>query len=270
MKSEPFDVPIPIHVEAASGTHSFGAETIRDAVRAKGINSDGARLDVVVEHAFDDPAAFDATVVLVNTTPDKQRGIDANLYEVRLTLDVGELKPMLLDALPDSFRYDRRITAFGIYGGVAYDGRVLSTTDAVVADRRRPEYWDAEIGSPPDLTFEVLATDPLPHLRKLVAHHRRWGELHWSDDRLRQRAKADRWPQEVLDAARAEAERFWIESAHLEAGLESLEDDGVLRAFKLMNRAFSHSSRGRYDGWRAFQLGFLLIALPSLCDRAGR
>ena len=55
--------------------------------------------------------------VVVNDS-DEKRGIDPNLYEVSLRLVVGPIVPFVLDSLPDSFRYDRRVAAYGINGGV--------------------------------------------------------------------------------------------------------------------------------------------------------
>ena len=107
-------------------------------------------------------------VVIVNRSEEK-RGTDVNLYEVELRVGVGELGAFTLDALPDSFRYDRHVLAYGINGGVEYDGDVLSSTDVIDQDRRRPQYWDETIGGPlPDLRFATLAADPLPSLSELV------------------------------------------------------------------------------------------------------
>src|SRR5207249_3165007 len=100
-----------------------------------------------------EPDGVSIAVVLVNRSEDK-RGKDSNLYEVGLRLGVDTLSRFTLDALPDSFRYDRQVLAYGINGGVEYDGTSLSTADVIDQDRRRPLYWDADLGTEPDLTFK--------------------------------------------------------------------------------------------------------------------
>jgi len=268
VKRDRASVQIPVPMASTPGSESFGKDRLESALQAAGITTHQARLDVTVEPALDEPGKSDVTVVLVNETPSKQRGIDPNLYEVRLELEVGDLEDIYLDALPDSFRYDRKVAAFGIYGGVDYLGGKLRTTDGIVADRRRPTYWDEGVGSEPDLSFDTLAADPIPQLRALVDAHRAWGERYWSAKRLDERSAAESWSDEMRDEARNEAAKFEHEGEALSAGLEALQDPHILQAFVLTNRAFRHSSRGRYAGWRPFQLGFLLTILPSLIDPA--
>jgi hypothetical protein len=48
-------------------------------------------------------------------------------------------------------------------------------------------------------------------------------------------------------------------------GLSLLEtDQNLLRSFTMMNEAMSFAYRGRYLGWRPFQIGFLLANLASI------
>src|SRR5207253_208476 len=60
---------------------------------------------------------------------------------------------------------------------------------------------------------------------------------------------------------------FWDEVRRIEAGVRALHaDDRLLMAFRLMNEAMLHAANGRYDSWRAFQLGFLLSNLAGVAD----
>jgi hypothetical protein len=184
IKSQRVELALDVELDPRPQVLSVGADQVRTALEAHGITTHGARIDFVVEPAPDADDVLDVTAVLVNTTSSEQRGVDTNLYEVRLALEVGNLEPIYLDALPDSFRYNRRVDAFGVYGGYRFDGQTLSTTDVVVADKSRPGYWDEGIGPQPDLEFKTLAADPVPQLQALVEAHARWGDRYWSAARL--------------------------------------------------------------------------------------
>lgn len=249
------------------GRLRFGAREFASAFAERGIHDRSARIDFELEH---DPDGIQVTVLVVNDTSTKDGAFDPNMYEVELRMRTGRVRSFLLDALPDSFRYDRRIAAYGVNAGVEYDGTWMKTTDCVRADRQRPGYWDDDIGAQPDLDFSTLARRPLPSLKRLVDAMRRWGDKHWSPERLAERAARDGWTAEMQEAARIEAERFVSEVRRVRAGLELLEsDERVMLAFKLMNESFVHSGRkGGYTGWRPFQVGFLLGVLSSLVSDA--
>ncbi|MGW1588318.1 helicase C-terminal domain-containing protein [Streptomyces sp. NPDC002386] len=207
-------------------------------------------------------------VELVNTTSagSRQRG-ECHLFETELRVVDLPTLPFLLESLPDSFRYDRRLPAIGINCGVTLEGaRELVTTDQVVVDRGRPEYTFGytDVDALP-LTFERLFQDPVATLSRLVDAYEAWGRDHWSPERLRHRASEEHWQPEMVRQAQKAADEHVAELRRLHAGVEALEQHRDLRwAFQLMNRAMCRASRGRYDGWRPFQIGFVLSVLPSL------
>lgn len=265
-KSERLEVSVEVGPlePSRSGTLHFGAEVFKAAFDAAGLVGRSGRVDVEVRH---DDDRVTATVLVVNDTPEQTRAFDPNMYEVTIRVRSGQVRPILLDALPDSFRYDRKIDAYGVNAGVLYDGEWLESTDVIGAERRRPEYWDSTLGAEPDLSFDLLARDPTPSLHALVDALERWGGEHWSAERLTERAVADHWTSEMSEQAREEAAKFALEVTRAREGLTALEDETMLRAFRLTNEAFTHSgARGGYRNWRAFQIGFLLTALPSLVD----
>ena len=262
-KREPIVATVPIIVpDSELGSRTFGADEISTSLQAAGLDGYDAHVEVETSIEVD---GLSVAVVIVNESAEK-RGADRNLYEVTLRLEVGALEPFVLDALPDSFRYDRHVIAYGVYGGARYDGRSLVATDVIDEDRRRPKYWDDEIGPEPDLRFETLANDPVPPLQQLVDALQIWGERHWSPARLDQRRAEEGWTQEMRDRAEREADRFRAEVHRCGEGLDRLAQPEVLRAFQLTNQAFVHSGADRYSQWRPFQLGFLLSTLPSLVD----
>jgi hypothetical protein len=253
-----FDVDLP----SAGSRVSAGAKVCEAALEKAGLDRHRVRCDVEVER---EEGGEVATITLVNETPEG-RSFDANIYEVELQADVGDIEPFLLEALPDSFRYDRRVPAYGINCGIDCDDGVLKTVDVVTQHRFRPKFWDPSAGPEPDLSFETLAEEPREALGALVGTFAAWHEQHWSQSTLADRASRQGWSDDMLGMAIAESEIVANEVRRCQAGVTALDDPTVLRAFKLMNEAFIHSGQGKYDAWRPFQIGFLLTVLPSLLD----
>lgn len=138
----------------------------------------------------------------------------------------------------------------------------------MVVDRYRPEYTfertDARLLP---LTFENLAQEPVATLARLVEEYEAWGLEHWSSEALQHRATEESWKPEMLQEAMGAAAEHTAELQRLRAGVAVLERDADLRqAFQLMNRAMRRAARGRYAGWRPFQIGFILSVLPSLVN----
>jgi hypothetical protein len=265
-KSDQFATAVTVRIASdPPGTHSFGADEFA-ALLGELSAIYKPRIDVDIGRESGETSV---AVVVVNDSIEK-KAVDSNLYEVSIELAVGAVTPFVLDSLPDSFRYDRRVPAYGINGGVELNGGVLRTVDVASQDRRRPEYWDETIGTQPDLRFSKLAADPLPPLRELVDALRRWSEREWSRARIDERQREHAWTAEMRAEADREAGRFGDEVRRCQEGLDLLaRDANALAAFRLANEAFIHSGAGRYDSWRPFQLGFLLAALPSLIDADG-
>lgn len=260
------DIELDVPPEETTEPLVFGTEEFEQALAEAGhLERRAARLEVEVER---ERGALVANVSFVNAGDHYSRKFDPNLYEARLELEVGDIDEIELDALPDSFRYDRGVPGFGLYCGIEYDDEsgILRTTDAPTVDRMRPVYWDGEIGPEPDLRFSRLASDPLPPLNELVTALERWGERHWSVEVLDRRTAEEGWTPEMKAEAGNEAIHFREEAERVRAGVAVLSDPVVQRAFRMTNRAFEHSGRGQYDRWRPFQIGYLLTVLPSLVD----
>ena len=122
--------------------------------------------------------------------------------------------------------------------------------------------------SEPDLKFATLTADPIGPLYALLNAFEDWTKRNWSDDTLDIRATDEAWTPEMRKAVHKEAAHAHEEVEQLRHGLAIIENDrDVNQAFRLMNEAFAHSgTRKGYDGWRPFQLGFVLLALPGLVD----
>ena len=246
-------------------TCQFGRDQISKALALTGTGEEFAAR-IQVETRRDYLGRVEIVVLLVNSSEPSDS--DHNLYECSLCLHGLETNPFVLESLPDSFRYDRRLAAYGINCGVQSkaDGSI-ETTDTVVVQSQRPSYWNVQ-DLPPDLRFVTLGFDPIPQLQALIDAHRKWGAESWSNDALTSSASTDLWSSAMMAQAQAGALDFEIESSRLTTGLELLKSDSrLLHSFKLMNQAMLISAAGRYDSWRPFQAGFLLANLRSIVDK---
>ncbi len=265
-------VPIEVSATLATPTSvaqvtSAGREDCDRALAAVGAAGMSCEFHAELELGKD---GRELVVTLVNLSPEELAGWDTNLYEASMTVDVGATQPFTLDNLPDSFRYERTVPAYGVNGGVDQLGATFfTTTDVAVRDQPRPAYWDGEIGPAPDIRFATLADDPMPSLRQLVAMATQWGKQHWSPPELADRAAHERWDAGMREQASQEAAAFADELARLQQGIALLErDERLRRAFRLANRAFANSPAVRHAGWRAFQLGFVLANVASIADES--
>jgi hypothetical protein len=171
-----------------------------------------ARIEVTAEEWRGSPVV---SVRLINQSSEKggDKSVARELYEV--SLEVGEIETTYfeIDPLPDSFRYDRRIAAYGENCGVISTQQgTFKSADATRVKRGRPQFWDIEqLGDEPDLTFARLSDDPMQPLHDLVASFRSWTEQHWSEGGLYDYAKQFEWSDEMHAAARETATRALAE-----------------------------------------------------------
>jgi hypothetical protein len=230
-----------------------------------------AQIDVEVELGQD--GCPEVSITLVNTSPKKATESDlkdTRLYECELRVSGLNARPFMLESLEDSFRYDRRVCAYGINCGIKQKSDdVFVTEDAITVDRRRPGYWSVSDPAP-SMRFVDLGNDPIPSAKQLYSSLVKWGESNWSTEVLKCRAKEESWSDEMLAEATLASAAFDEECARVDRGISLLEKDPtLLAAFKGMNRAMAICSNGRYDSWRPFQFGFLLANLQSITDRGG-
>jgi hypothetical protein len=266
-KGARIDVPIPVPLPHSVGAiETAGRETVAAKLSSIGFPGLAAEVRAEIEAGRDGP---ELVLTVVNVSPEELDGFDTSLYEVELEADVGPIQDFVLDGLPESFRYDRHVPAFGVNGGVE---RLRSTrfvtSDAACCRRRRPGYWDdALLGTRPVLTFDELSKKPVEGLAPLVDALSRWTSIMWSDKSLSDLAARRGWDGDMLQMARHEADRAAGEVARVDLGLQLLDDDETLRrAFSLANRSFARTPSIEHHDWRPFQLGFVLANLAAIVD----
>jgi len=266
-KIGPVCIRSPIEVPARVGTYRYAGDDLARALAdVTGCIGLSARIDVDVE--VGPSGDHELSVSLVNDSPKEHPDFsDTRLYQCELRIEGLDTIPFTLEALEDSFRYDRRITAYGINCGIRTEAGAIVTEDAITVDRHRPWYWNVD-DPMPTMLFEDLADDPIGAAESLLLALKRWGAENWASDVLDHRANEERWSTEMRQAAARAAEDFAQECERLARGIELLRsNEALLRAFKGMNRAMSISARGKYDSWRPFQFGFLLSNLSSIVDK---
>lgn len=264
-KSAPLEVTEHLVVTPDDPTQTFMESALSRALASLGVPELRAQVRVDLEGSTSEP---ELAITLVNTTPDEPPDVsNGRLFETSLAINGLATRPYLLEALPDSFRYDRRVAAYGINAGFdVLAGRedAFRTTDTVEVTVGRPEYWCSP-EPVPDLRFTTLAADPLTSLRGLVDALGRWNEANWSDSALQALAVERHWDDVLLSEARAGRRDAEGEHSRLAAGLALLERDPLVRrAFELMNESMARTSQ--HPGWRPFQVGFLLGALAFLVE----
>lgn len=265
-KRQPVELSLPLGIDPNVPQSVHGTSELAAALSsASGRNDLSAEIACELSGHGDGPELL---VSFVNTsTLEDGTATDPRFYECRLTIDGLDTIPFELDRLEDTYRYDRRVPAYGVNCGVHAEGRAFSTLDAPTADKPRPDYWGAE-GEPPDLAFAHVAADPTAAARALAERVRAWGDAHWSDTVLDARAGREGWNEAMRARAADGAAAFASELGRIEAGRDLLAADPIVRrAFNLMNDAMvAVGSRKGYGGWRPFQFGFLLANLPSLLE----
>ena len=269
VKSGPICVEFETELDLQSSSEVRLKDPFNNAFSAAGL-SGGLSAAISLQSSRLRDGRRDLTITLVNTSdPDDPMADDfakVRLFECCLEIDDPGTDDFLLESLPDSFRYDRRVSAWGINAGVDRTPSSFKTTDMPRADRKRPRFWNVGDQPPPDLRFETLAIEPLPSLEALVSAHVAWGQRAWKEETvLGDETDADRRSEFAKEKA-----LFAQEAERLQLGLEALRSDPKLAtAFRLMNEAMILSARGKYDGWRPFQIGFLLANIKSCRGEEG-
>ncbi|WP_342640476.1 helicase-related protein [Rhodoligotrophos ferricapiens] len=275
IKSDPIDCTESVSILLNHGSTNRFTTSIQRELDSRFPDSGlAAAIEIEVDTSRDGLPGL--TVTLVNCSKPNQEQKNAfargRLFQCELEVSGLPTREFILEALPDSFRYDRHVPAWGINCGVSVEGSVFTTVDLPRHDKPRPQFWNAPGQSEDFFSFERLADDPVAPGRELVEALRAWGDDAWDMERIRSR-HAD-WSEEMEREARRERQGFLEEVERIAAGVARLEEDQDLcRAFRLMNASMLISARDgkggfKYTSWRPFQIGFLYANLDA-CRNEG-
>lgn len=263
-KSDAIRVSFPIALPDEPGERQWGRDEFAAALAIAAPNS-GLAGFVQTELSRIGDGKRELTIELVNDSDPDHANAGAHakgrFFECTLTVEGLATNEYLLEDLPDSFRYDRRVAAWGLNCGIEHANGLFTTNDLPTFEKYRPVYWTVE-DPKPDLSFDTLARDPIPQLSALHDSLVRWGERAWSVDAIR--AGTPSWSEELECEVLTEAATFRTECDRIRAGIDLLlENETLARAFMAMNDAMKFSANGKYLEWRPFQIGFMLANIRS-------
>lgn len=264
-KTDLFKFNFEIQIPSYKNSISIGNEKILKGIKEKtGLENVSAEIRVD-RNTLGEPDEL--IVTFVNCSDSEiYANSDGILYESKLTINNATHKPYYLEALPDSFRYDRRIEAYGINCSVYVKNKYIETTDLTIQDKYRPDFQHDALKDI-DLSFKGLSEAPLEKCKSLLSAYKKWGDKKWSDDKLHEYAGQYGWSDIMLEEAKNAAHEYEEEVKRISNGIDLLQkNELIMKSFKLMNESMLNLG-ANYNSWRPFQVGFLLANLNSLVDK---
>lgn len=239
----------------------------RISVLTRPVAGGRTRVYVALENLSTDPTVARRGRVRAGQ-PDRRHDDARDHFLFRVRLEAGAapevIVPIEMDLGPDAYRYDPELPAYASNCGVDADRddagwivRLRSVAAPVHQTHRAPARAHPSTG------FAALADRPLPLLDKLL-------------EDLRAYASSPEWDTSGLApelAGRKAQDRaaFAQEVARFEDGVRWLRrDKRLLLAFRLANRSMvrlGELTGEQHQGWRLFQLVFIVSQLPALAWR---
>jgi hypothetical protein len=170
--------------------------------------------------------------------------------------------PFTINLAPEGFRYDPNLPAQGFNCAVdqsASDQNEFWTLHAPIHEQRR-----YQTRSEPRAPFGDLARDPLPVLDRILEAMESYRTV-WDEQRERYRRETPDWEAKHGQEYDKDRQTYEEEIASFRLGRDLIRDNpDILLAFRLTNESFSRSPTK--NGWRLFQIVFLVVQIPGLCS----
>jgi hypothetical protein len=239
----------------------------RVSVLTRPVAGDRIRVMVALENLSADPTVARRGRIRPGQS-DRRHDDDRDHFLFRIHLEVAAapriMVPIEMDLGPDAYRYDPLLPAYAANCGVEADrdgaGRIvrLRSVPAPIHQTHR-----TPARSHPSTGFADLADRPLAALERLLGDLRAYADSpEWGPGNLK---------PELAERKARDRAAFALEVARFEDGVRWLrEDERLGLAFRLANRAMMKlgelAGRG-HEGWRLFQLVFIVSQLPALAWR---
>jgi len=237
-------------------------EAAKDSVDSLSLSALQWELELIIENEDDE-----LTVTLENHSPmedpDDLPGEQFIFNPViRYT---GSLNPYKFDLLPSDYRYDQTIWAKGQNCSTTVESDSDPRTVRTSAIPTSPVY-EFVFNSDYDTDFDQLGTGNTIETLEAIATGMHEYHDAWTDERRNEvKADLDLSAEELEEYDRA-AERFKEELERYQHGVEILRsEEDILRAFRLMNEV--NEQQHEFDGWRLFQLVFIVSNLSGVVNR---
>jgi hypothetical protein len=252
-------------------------ETLRTWCRASGEQVRPPEFAVQVQaelRPWTNPDLAQVIVTLVNKSVPNERFDRADYWEstifdasLRVTAETDgvTVQPYAFTALPNSYRFDRKQWGAGINCVARVEANRREVVAEAVATYVQPRLEHRSLEGV-DLTFNALARDPIPVLRRLRQQMAAYREGAWES----KAAELSSYPPDHVfrtEFAHDLAD-FDREQTELVQGIDILAEPrySLLRdAFCLANETFAATARS--DRWHLFQLVFLVRNLSVLAAR---
>lgn len=213
----------------------------------------------------DDPELLEMRFEFTNATPmsEHSKSVEPFLFDPSAVFRIKTgslLVPYHLDQIPRGFQYDRTLWGRGFncatVRGTDATGDYIQTNNTPIF--KQPRY---NTRTEPDCSFTLLASDPFPVLDEVLREMKAYvGE--WETYRSEYSGHILDWDDQNAAVFDADMQRYEDEITRFAKGLALLrKDTDALLAFQLTNEVFR---RGPNEGWRVFQLVFLLTQLQGI------
>lgn len=284
----------PSHYRSEQTWNSF-LEDLRKtmpAINDVAPNLDGLLLVIQIDSDLRDKRRNNLRVILENNSKDvakrRRERFEHAIHQVRLAIDLPAAvhRPLNLDRVEASYRFRDFLSypAIGINCGVveSREGERLHLATTWMPRYQQPRIVPNEIEDVPT-QFNVLGADGFDpvRLRPFVDAYSEWiaGEegsidpAHGVIDSGEADREREKFRQDIA-SYRREAQRIALGIELLEFSHTHFKSDSTCpealpyRAWLLLNKTFEDAGRARgIEGWRLFQMAFVLAHIPTIASR---
>jgi hypothetical protein len=205
-------------------------------------------------------------ISLTNTSRDDKESklTDNFIFNPKITLR-GDFNKYTLASIPEDYRYNQKIWGKGQNCSISVDNSEQPSKLETTAVPKKQLYrfvhnkeFSEYIG------LNKLSSDgAVQALRNIESEMRKYLS-EWRNSRKRE-MKEELTNKEIISYEQA-ADKFEDEIDNFSRGIDVLEKDEILKAFKLMNKSFEIQDN-KIESWRLFQIVFIVSNLASIASR---